>query len=68
MKCNMENVPNGHIIHSILINIWTVNSKYHTTTEHSRSHMKSHARDNLNIYALCEREVLSIKELLKETQ
>ena len=56
---NMENVPKGHFIHSILNNIWTVNSKHHTTTDHTRRHMKSHARDNLNINALCEREVLS---------
>ena len=27
MKCNIENVPKGHIIHSNQINIWNVNSK-----------------------------------------
>ena len=59
MKCNMENVPKGHFIQSILINIWTGNSKYHTTTDHYRRNLKSHARDNININALCEREVLS---------
>ena len=59
LKWNMENVPKGHIIHSILNNIWTVNSKYRTTTDHSRSHMKSHARYNLNIIVQCEMEVLS---------
>ena len=74
-KCNMGNVPKGHIIHSYQINIWNLNSKYHTTTDltkphmkiqsmkntyHcclcakksiSRSHMKSHARENINPYA-----------------
>jgi hypothetical protein len=59
MKCNMENVRKGHIIHSTQINIRNVNSKYHTTIDHSRSPMKSNVRDNLNIYALCEREVIS---------
>ena len=67
-KCNMENVPKGHIIHSDEINIWNVNSKCLATKRNikihtmknpyhcslcaqksiSRSHMKSHARENLN--------------------
>ena len=83
MKCNIEKVPKGHIIHSNQINTWNVNRKYYTTTDHtkrhmkihtikipyhcslcakksiSRSRMKSHARENLNPYALCEMEVVS---------
>ena len=37
MKCNMENVPNGHILHSNQIDIWNVNSKHHTTTDHTKA-------------------------------
>ena len=83
MKCNMENVPKGHIIHSNEINTLNVNRKYHTNTDHTKRHMKihtmkipyqcslcakksismsrmkSHARENPNPYALCEREVVS---------
>ena len=83
MKCNMENVPKGHIIHRNKINTWNVNFKYHTTTDQTKNHMrihtmknsyhcflcakksisrsciKNHARENLNPYALCEREVVS---------
>ena len=49
-KCNMENVPK--------INIWNSNTI-------SRSHMKSHAKENLNHYTQCGREG---KKPLKETQ
>ena len=37
IKCNMENLPIGHIIHSNQISIWNVNIKYHTTTDHTRA-------------------------------
>ena len=46
IKCNMENVPRGHIIHSNQINIWNVNSKYRTTTDHTKRHMKIHTMKN----------------------
>ena len=39
MKCNIENVPKGHIIHSNQINIWNINSKKHTITDHTKRHM-----------------------------
>ena len=83
MKCNRENILKGHIIHSNWINTWNINRIYHTTTDHTkhhikiytikknpshcslcakksipRSHMKSHAGENLNPYALCEMEVV----------
>ena len=32
IKCNRENVPKGHFIHSTQINNWNVNRKYHTIT------------------------------------
>ena len=43
---NMENVSKGHIIHSDQINIWNVNSKYHTTTDNTKRHMKIHTMEN----------------------
>ena len=85
MEFNVENVPNEHIICSNQINIRNVISKYNTTTDQtkrhikiytkknphccsllakkfiSRSHMKSHARENLNPYAVCGRKVISKK-------
>ena len=39
IKCNMEHVPMGHNIHSNQINIWNVNWKYHTHTDHTQRHM-----------------------------
>ena len=40
LKGNMENVPKGHIILSNQIIIWNVISKYHTTTDPTKCHMK----------------------------
>ena len=37
LKSHTENVLKGHIIHSNQINILNVNSKYHTTTDHTIS-------------------------------
>ena len=57
MKCNMENVPKGHIIHSNQINIWNVNSKYHTTTDHTKRHMKIQTMENLYHCYLCAKKI-----------
>ena len=40
LKCNIENVLKEHSIHSNEINIWNVNSKYHTTKDHTKRHIK----------------------------
>ena len=45
-KCNMENVQKGHIIYRSQINIWNLNSKYHTTTDHTERHIKIHTMKN----------------------
>ena len=46
MKCNMENVQEGHIILSNQNDIWNVISKYLTTTDHTKRHMKIHTMRN----------------------
>ena len=46
MKCNMENVSKGHIILGNQNNIWNVISKYHTTTDPTKHHMKIHTIRN----------------------
>ena len=46
MKSKMENVPKGHLIQSNHINIWNVYSKYHTTTDHTKRHMKIYTIQN----------------------
>ena len=46
MKCNTENAPNGHIIHSNQINTWNVNSNHHTTTDQTKRHLKIHTLKN----------------------
>ena len=46
IKCNIENVPKGQSIHSNQINIWNVNSEYHTTTDHTKRHTKIHSIKN----------------------
>ena len=59
VKCNMENVPKGHIIHSNQINIWNVNSKKHTTTDHTKRHMKIHTMKNPYHCPLCAKKSIS---------
>ena len=59
----MENVPKGHIIHSNQINIWNVNSKYHTTTDHTKRHMKIHTMKNPYHCSLCPKK--SIRSQMK---
>ena len=58
-KCNMENVLKGHIIHRHKINIWYVNSKYHTTTDHTKRHMKIHTMGNPYHCSLCAKKSIS---------
>ena len=53
MKCNIENISKGHIIHNNQIHIWNVNSKYHTTTENTKHHMKIHTMKKTHITFLC---------------
>ena len=48
-KCNMENVPK--------INIWNLNTKYHTTTAHTKYHMKIHTMENPYHYCLCAKKI-----------
>ena len=56
MKCNMENVPKGHIIHSNQINIWNVNSKYHTTTDHTKEpHEDSYYEKSISLFSVCQK-------------
>ena len=40
-KCNMENLLKGHLVCRHKIQIFYVNSKYHTTTDHKKCHVKS---------------------------
>ena len=58
-KCNMENVLKGHIIHRHKINIWYVHSKYHTTTDHTKRHMKIHTMENPYHCSLCAKKSIS---------
>ena len=58
-KCNMENVLKGHIIHRHKINIWYVNSKYHTTTDHTKRHMKIHTMENPYHCSVCAKKIPS---------
>ena len=55
----MENVAKGHIIHSYEINIWNLNSKYHTTTDHTKRHMKIHTMENPYHCCLCAKKSIS---------
>ena len=59
MICHRENVPKGHIIHSNQNNTWNVNRKYHTTTYHTKRHMKIHTRKNLYHCSLCAKKSIS---------
>ena len=55
-ESNMENVPRGYIIHSTQIDIWNVKSKYHTTTDHTKHHMKIHAmKKSLLLFSVCQK-------------
>ena len=63
MKCNIVNVPKGHIIHSDQNNIWNVNSKCHTITDHTKRHMKIHT---ISLYSVWQRTY--IQEPHKETR
>ena len=59
MKCKMENVLKGHIIHSNEINIWNVNSKYHTTTDHTKRHMKIYTiQKYISLFSACQENYL----------
>ena len=53
MKCHMENLPKGYFIHSNQIIIWNVNSKYHTTTDHTKGQMKIYTMKNPYHSFLC---------------
>ena len=59
MKCNMENVPNGHIIHSNQIITLNVNYKYHTTTDHTKRNMKIHTVKYPYHCSLCAKKSIS---------
>ena len=59
MKCNIENVPKGHIIHSNHINTWNVYRKYHTTTDNTKRHMKMHTMKNPYNCSLCAKKSIS---------
>ena len=53
MKCSQKNKLKGHIIHSNQINTWNVNSKYHTTKDQIKCHMKIHTMQNPYHCFLC---------------
>ena len=55
----MENVPKGHFIHSNHINIWNLNSKYYTTTDHTKDHMKRRTMKNPYHCCLCAKKSIS---------
>ena len=55
----MENVSKGYIIHSNQIIIWNLNSKYHTTTGHTKRHMKIHTIKNPYHCSLCVNKSIS---------
>ena len=57
MRCNMENVPKAHIIHSNQINILYVNNNYHTTTDHTKCHMKIHTKTNPYHCSMCAKKI-----------
>ena len=59
MKCNMENVPKEHIILSNSIIILNVISKYHTTTDKTKRHMKIHTMTNPYPCSLCAKKSIS---------
>ena len=60
MKCNMENVQKGHIIHSNQISICNVDSKYHTTRNHTKRQMKIHTmKIILYLFSLCANKSMS---------
>ena len=55
----MENVLKGHIILSNQINMLNVISKYHTTTDHTKHHMKIHTMKNPYHCSLCAKKSIS---------
>ena len=59
MKCNMENVQKRHIIHRNENNTWNVNSKYHTTTDQTKRHIKIHTMKNQYHCSLCAKKFIS---------
>ena len=58
IKCNMENVRKGYIIHSNQINIRNVNSKYHTTGDHTNLHIKIYTMKLISYHcSLCAKKI-----------
>ena len=51
MNVNMENVPK--------IIIWNLNSKYYTTTDHTKRHMKIHSTKNRYHCCPCAKKSIS---------
>ena len=56
-KSNMENVPK--------INIWDLDSKYRTTTDHTKRHIKIHTMKNPYHCCLCAKKSISRSQLEK---
>ena len=52
----MENVQEGHIIHSNQINTRNVNRKNHTTTDHTKRYIKIHNMKNPYHCSLCNKK------------
>ena len=55
-------------IHSNQINIWNVNSKSHTTTDHTKRHMKIHTMKNPYACPLCAKKSISRSDMKSQTR
>ena len=55
IKCNKENVPKRHIIHSDQINIGNIDIKYHTNADHIKHHMKIHTKKSISLLSVYQK-------------